>query len=360
MTEILHAIQNGTDFAGAVTAFRSLSKEDKLGLLEALRAVRQESLGTFLNGVYPDESDKEVRKGIKKLLFRLKSMGVPVLEPEPSGDPAYRRIEERREHKGFMSSYDEMGTRVIVASFQTRTNSFGLINAISHFSRGLLELTIVPVDRRDLGKIIGEYQKGVSSSVAFVEISPRYATYLMEEGAGLSGKHADDIKQLKQFTAHVTSQVETPQDLRNLSVPEGTEPTPPEGVVLNPLFERFSLSWDQMEADKKELDAIQNPTIALPQHMVEERRKAFLDTVLRSDRLQTLKHPLIRMMEDYAYIFHALGDHAAFRACLKSAENEEDLTTVFSHFILKAIEKGTEEKPPEPGLIVHPYEQVRR
>ena len=43
------------------------------------------------------------------------------------------------------------------------------------------------------------------------------------------------------------------------------------------MLEPFILTWDSIEADKKEFDAVANPSIVVPPYVIEERRQTFLN-----------------------------------------------------------------------------------
>ena len=94
MEEILKAIDNAIDVEKKVEAFFVLPDDEKQALLEKLQGMRTETLGIFLNAVYPEEKNKKILKLIRKLLFKLKSSGVKVEEPKSIGEPVLKKIKE--------------------------------------------------------------------------------------------------------------------------------------------------------------------------------------------------------------------------------------------------------------------------
>ena len=62
-----------------------------------------------------------------------------------------------------------------------------------------------------------------------------------------------------------------------------------------------------MEEDRKKLNEVINPTIVLPPYVIEERRQAFLNELVESERLAARLPQFKRMLEDYAYLFYCLG-----------------------------------------------------
>ncbi|MCX5802573.1 MAG: hypothetical protein NTU69_03390 [Proteobacteria bacterium] len=357
MEEIIQAISDAADLKNKAKEFSRLSREKKIELLQKIKDIKSGPAGTFLNMVYPDEKDKDIQKLIKKLLFRLKTVGLKVDEPKITGEPALRRIEEKREHRGFISNYDTEGTRLVCAAFGIKKNYFIFINAITHFSDGVLELTSTPVDRRDLETILNEYRQRTNSSIVFVEISPKYASYIINETSAYSGKFTQEVKQLKQFTSNIKSKIQKPEDIYGLEIPDKTNPLPMEKILSNDIVEPFKLSWNTLENDKKEFANIGSSTIVLPPYMVEEKKQAFIKILLERDNLKQ-KLPLIRrMMEDYAYIFYCLHEYGAYNGLIEMLQDKNAPHGILFLFTRKSLEEAGQQK--QPGLIVNPYEQIR-
>jgi hypothetical protein len=78
MEEIIQAISDAADLKNKAEEFSRMSSEKKIELLQKIKDIKSGAAGTFLNMVYPDEKDKDIQKLIKKLLFRLKTVGVKV------------------------------------------------------------------------------------------------------------------------------------------------------------------------------------------------------------------------------------------------------------------------------------------
>ena len=108
------------DVEKKVEAFFVLSDDEKQDLLEKLQGTKTETLGLFLNAIYPEEKNKDIQKLIRKLLFKLKSAGIKVEEPKASGEPVIRKIKEVYEQSGFVSNYDHTQTRLVVAGFEIK------------------------------------------------------------------------------------------------------------------------------------------------------------------------------------------------------------------------------------------------
>jgi hypothetical protein len=361
MEDIAKNIDDQSKLEDNASAFRALSREEKLQLLERLKIVKTGTLGQFLNRVYGEESDKEVQKTIKRLLFRLRTLGVEVEEPRIQGEPVLRKIEEQKAHRGLMSNYDQKGTRLVVAAFQSKRNAYLLVHSITHFSDGLLELANLPVDRRGLDAVFKEYIADAPASDYVGEVSPKFAWFLIEESANASGAYGDEIRRLRSFVSRYQGEVQKPEDIYGLVTSDITTVMTEDRVLSHPIFTPLPLTWPQWEDDRQNYRTIGTSSILLPPYMVEERRDTFLKTLLESERMKPLLSPVKRVAEDYAYLLFCRGEFGAYKGLielLKGGSGPHRILHFFVKRVLDAAEK-TEDRAPG-GLIINPYEQIRR
>jgi hypothetical protein len=363
MDELLKAIESG-DREAALTAFLGLAHDEQMNLLETLRTSTSEAVAAFLTAALEQVSGKDLQKAIKKLIFGLKTRGVRVEEPRTQGESVLKKVETTREEKAYLSNYDPDGTRVVLLAFEMRKKQYIFMHAISHFSKGLMELAAFPVSKEDLEKILKDYLWRTQRPMVLPSISPKYAYFLIDEAAAHSGKHIEDLKGLRPMTAGLKGNVQRPQDIYTLSATlgapggEATEPrnvTKGHGEILaDGIFEPFLLTWDSLEADKKELAGTINPSIVLPPYVVEERRQLFLKGLLDKDTVTSQSRFMKRMLEDYAYLFHALGEVDMHRSIVAGLSGDGLVQAALLHFVRKSLEK---KEADESGLLVNPYEQ---
>ena len=349
---IIKDIKASTTLDHSLNAFRRLSKEDKLKLLNSLKDIKNEAAGLYLNALYPGERDKDIQKQMRKMLFGLKTLGIKVEEPKETGEPALKRAEEVREHKALLSSYDSGLMRLLVAAYELKRNSFMFFNAYIHFSQGLRELTSGPVDGTGLKKILKEYRTDVPQDMVLANISPGYAAYLLEEASDRSGKYKEEIRQLKKVASGIKDKVRNPEDIYNLPMSDATRSLPIEKILEHHIFGPFILTWDTIEEDKKAYNGIGGSSIILPPYMVEEKRQAIIKRLLEQDELKS-KIPLIkRLLEDYAYVFHGLNEFPYYKGLMECLRDANILSNILQYFIKGALAKSEEKQP---GLIVGPY-----
>ena len=313
MEEIIQAINNATDVEKKAAAFSALPPDQKSALLEKIQKVQSETTGIFLNAIYSEEKDKEIRKVIRKLLFKLKSAGVKVEDPRTIGETVLKRIKEVREHRGFLTNYDYMQTRLVVAGFEIKKNTYLFLNAEIHFSNGLMELMSVPVDKKGFEGILKGYQKDTKPHLFFEEISPAYAAYLIEEGSHRSGKFRDEIKPLRSFASGVAEGLHEPKDIYALRASNTEDGVPPEAIFAHEIFQPFFMTWDSLEEDRKTYMSNGGSTIILPPHMAEQKRIEFLERLAERADMKAVLPYIKRMMEDYAYLFYCMKEFGYYK-----------------------------------------------
>ncbi len=359
MDEIVNSIHDPGKLEEAEDRYLRLTREQRKGLILALKAERNESAGRFLVAILPGEGDKEIHKLIRKLIFRLKTMGVMVEEPPAAGEPVLKKVEEAREHRGFMSNYDADGSRIVIAAFEVKKHNFIFVKAMTHLSDGLTDLELAPMTRQDFNTIIADYVSKTTARIAFVEISPRYAAYLIEEGDSRYHHFREDVKHLTQFASSLKSEVEKPEDIYNLAIPDGVEPLPEAEILTSSVFALFNLEWDTADKDKEAFAALGASTILVPPHILEDKKKTFVKTLLETRPLKSMLLFMKRTLEDYAYIFFRTEQFDSFKGLIELLRSDEGPYRALFFFVWRTLEAG-EKAPEQPGVIVNPYEQIRR
>jgi hypothetical protein len=357
--EILDLISKTGEPEKASEAYRSLPLEVRSRLIEALKGVRTEEGGRFLNLAQASEEDRDLKKEMKKLLFRLRTSGVPVAEPEEAGEPVLRRYAEERRHRGYLSNYDGEGTRIVIVVLEVKRNSFLFVHGITHLYEGLRELATAVLTNKDVGAVFDEYARTTRRPFILTDISARYAAFLIEEEGALSGKFREEVRQVKEFAGPLKDPVARPPDLYGLEAPEGTESLPFEEVLTDEVFEPFTFTWEGIETDRKEFERLGTSTIVLPPYLVAEKRTQFVSQLVQSERLKSPLERLHRLMEDYALMLFSLERFSAFRGLIDTLRNPESLSEALSVLVRRPLEAEPEEGV-NPGLIVNPYEPVRR
>ncbi len=354
MDQILSTLTEGGDIGDAVTAYSTLTFAEKRELLDRIRSIRNERTALFLTRILEVTAERDLQKSVKKLLFVLKTQGIRVEEPKVSGESVLRKVETVREQMGFLSNYDPEDTRVVLLAFEMKKREFVFMHAVSHFSKGLLELAAVPVARDQLNAILQDYRVRTQRPMVLLPVAARYAQYLVDEAAAVSGTHTDELRSLRPLMTGLKGEVSKPEHISTLAVPEGTRPAGLQAILSDTLFEPFLLSWESYETDRKDLESFINPSIVLPPHIVEERRHSFVTELIHSDKFASTRRSFRRLLQDYAYLFHAEEKFDLFRGIVEGVGSEQFIDDALLFFVRKALEKKEEQKD---GVLVDPFKQ---
>ena len=358
MEELTKDIESG-EVEKAVERAVLLSPPELEGLIDRAGRLGTANGGTFLTLLYPRIEDKGLRKLIKKAIFHLKTLGIPVEEPRSLGESVLRRAETVREGRALLSNYDPGQTRAIVAAAETKKKEFLFAHAITHFSKGLEELRTFPVSRNELEDLIGEFTSRMRRPMVLAPVSPPYAGFLLEEASAVSGRHLDDARGVSRLLAASEETVRKPADVYLLEGSGSAGAASVEAVLGSDVLEPFSLEWQGLDEDRTKLRDVTNPAIVLPPHILQERTEAFLKGLLEKEAVASRLPAFKRMLEDTAYLFHSLGEMTNYEALLDLLKDNEGVVKAFVYFLQKALRK-TEEGGREPGVIIDPRSLVRR
>ncbi len=361
MNEFMDKIHDQDSLEEIERLYNTLSIGERKKILDSVKGVKDDRAGKFLNRILSDEKDKGLRKEIKTLLFRLKTVGVAIEESRPSGESALRKIVEKRIQQGFTSNYDFENIRVVVAVFEVKKNSFLFMNAVIHFLEGIVDLKIMPLDKKNVEAILDKYREGSNDTIIFLEVSPQYALYLVEEADARSRKFADEVRELKQFSSSVMmiDGIQKPEDIYALNPDESIEPASMETLLSDPLFTPLTLTWDTIEDDRKTYAGLGESTIILPSHMVEEKRRAFIADLIERDSLRGCGSLIRRTLEDYAYMFYLIGRFDCFSGVMEVLRHKDGPSSVLARYAEKMLDTQ-EQADRKSGVIVSPYEQIHR
>lgn len=355
MDDMWSIIKSG-DIQAGLDHFASLPAEQRRGFLEQVGSVKDNNAARLLSALFPTLDQKDLKKLVKKLLFHLKTQGVQVDEPVVSGDSALKKVEVARDQIALVSNYDHEGIRVVLLAFEMRKKQFIFTHVTQHFGEGLADMMSAPIDKQGLDGLIRDYRTRTRSSMVLVDVSPRYALYLIEEASTTSGKQTEEIKGLKRLATGLKGDIKTPADIYTLQPPLSGPEVSWQQVVSGASFEPFTLSWKGLEEDRKEFHSIVNPQIVLPPYVVEEKKTAYLKELAALDRMRPLQLHLSRMLEDYAYLFYCRGEYAGYAALVSVLQSTDTLDALMQFFLKKSLgQKEKEQQQQAPGLIVDPY-----
>ncbi len=360
MDEIIRSIAGGAGTEETVEKVLGLPGELQERLIYTLGSLKSEHAARFLGLLYPSLGEKKLQKLVKKALFRLKTAGIPVEEPRMPGESVLKKVETGREARAFLSNYDPGMTRVVMVAMEMKKNQFLLSHAILHFSDGLVDMKSLPAARTDLEGFLKDYVLRLPPPMVFLPISAAYAGYLIEEASGLSGKEAHEAADLHHMLLTTKSDVRRPNDIYLLGGADTASAASADTIFADEIFQPFSLQWPGMEEDRKRLNDVLNPTIVLPPYVLEERKQAFLNELVESERPAARLPQFRRTLEDYAYLFYCLGKFDYYMGLLVQLVEPAAVKSAFLRFAQKAFGKAEERDRPQEGVIVDPHSLMKR
>jgi len=341
-----------TDTNEGIERFHNMEKQEKLALLKNMKQVKDERLGMFLNSIYETESDKEVKKEIRRLLFILKTSGVKIEEPKVNEQSVLRMVEEKKIHRAFISTYDNELIRIVECAFQIKRDKYIYVSAFTHFCDGLKESFMGELDSSGVEDIIKDSFKRKPEQLELVEISPAYGMYILEESSAISDRKTNDVSMLKRKLGIIPSDVKRPGDIYNLTTPEVIYTPFLKEIFRHNIFLPFHLKWGQIEEDIKEYRAVGTSSLLIPPYLVEEKREAIIKRVRDPEEMKSKTHYLKRLLEDYAYMFYLKKEYPFYKALIEHLSKEDDMDSIIDHFIRKSL-SDKEDKTRD--LIVNPY-----
>lgn len=355
MDGLIQAIRNARETEKKVEYYFTMTVDEKYELLADLAPEKSEDIGIFLNAVYPDEPDKNVRKSIRKMIFRLRSSGVKVDEPGQEGPSVLKKVEEVRDNRGYLTNFDHALSRMVMAAYEVKKNMFVFLNGEIHFREGLRELMSTPLDRKNLDDLFRAYRDNTVEPAYMVEVSPAYAAYMVEEGARVSGRFSDAVSSLRSFASHINDAVSRPEHLYSLEIKDDVPVQGVQDIVNHPIFAPFTLVWETIDEDRRNYLSPGDSAIVLPQHMIEEKRVSFVDGLMKRDAVRSQVPRVRRMLEDYAYFFHTMGDHGLYRGTVSVLRTDSLFEEALIFFVRKSLEASRDNNLKPTGLIVNPY-----
>jgi hypothetical protein len=361
MDAIVEQVAAGAEPEQILEQTLSLPRGELETLVGQLGRLKRENAARLLTQLLDKTSDKKLQKLIRKAIFQLKTQGISVGEPDRKGESVLRKTETIRESRALLSSYDPDQTRAMVMAFELKKNEFLFSQAIIHFSKGLLDLKSASMGRSDLDALMEEYISRVPHPVMIASIAPPYAGYLLEEAAAVSGNQSDDARSLSGLLYGFKGDVRKPSDIYHLSVPSDVVSAPIDLILYEEVFGAFSFTWGNMEEDRKRLAKAVNPSLVLPQHMIEERKEAFLTELAEDERIIFTLPSLKRMLEDMAYLFYNLKRFDRFKGLIETTADPQSMKRVIRYFLKRTLDElDKKEQEQKSDLLVDPRSLIRK
>ncbi len=345
-----------------VDAFFQLSLEDKAQLLNKISKIKTHETGRFLNLIYEKEGQKDIQKLIRKAIHILKTAGVDVDKPAIKGTSVIRRLEESKPSMGYITNYDENNEMIALIALHIKGNDYLFMDAYIQYLKGLIELNTILIKKSEVDDYLNTGKQNISNYLVITEVSPKYAHYVINEASSQSGKYREEVIEVNKFLGRLKYNIEKPEDIYNLPVPDYINTTKMDDVFNHRFFKTFFIEWDGIEEELKRYDYIITPSIVLPQYIIEENKQKFFNELLKSQKIKKTVPIFKKTLEHYALIFHCHKEYEYYRGLMEILKSNDTIEDAMLFWIEKALKSRYEEKEKDErknSLIINPYEKER-
>lgn len=306
---------------------------------------------------------KEVKKVIKRALFKLRQRGVQ-LEFPSGGRPALRPIKPP-EPKGYLGAMDGRGRRFVVVERQgARTAVVGYI-ALGSVEEGLLDFFRLETTRKGWRDLL--QGQVVSPAFPLVEAPAGYCWTLIREladGASAKGALPPDYDLALRELADLRWDGPIPLIYQFISKEEVLERPSllkaSEGLFEVSPFSLWFLDPDEVKPYAEELKRAEESPLALTDAQKAERREGIISKALEELFPEERRLSFKRRLEEMAYILWKRGDRDRAKAALAAAlELERPLSSFAPHpflraLLLRSMAGAMEGEAKEPSLLITP------
>jgi hypothetical protein len=290
---------------------------------------------------------KEVRKAVKRRMFKLKQRGVVVPDVNLEEPPAFhfRRVQED-EPEAYVGPIDGVGSRPVLISIPQLPQGIGLGVGVVNDEKGILEYAFGRYSRKQ----VKEMRALLFEKLPFmVETSLSHATALLEEARALGsekGKASGDYNQIREWLlGHVPGLGHAPvyEILSHESVAtEVLTDSQIQKLLAHPLLAGWIFQPDKLKSVAEEVARAQESPILLSGVQKGERINQIKEDSIRQIYDEKQRNLMKRRLEEMAYLFWKLGEESLARICLRSALSflERDSLLKVNAFLKALVDKS--------------------
>lgn len=341
-----------------------------LAAANILGTIRDAASVEALKGLEPRAGHKEVRREIRRSLFKLAQAGLGAAEPEASqGEATGTTFSLAPEIEGYLSSVTGAGSRMVILACP-QLGGLMVLQAAVNDRRGLERLGGTVIRRKELRQMMEEMKAQVGVSVT--PVPWEYADWLVHDAyqkvKDTPGEGVADYPVLRSrlATAKPAERAHPVFDAMNA---EGIEATSLSEVSDKLLEEPELRTWfvekELMEPYLQRLDENEQSRIVLNPMQKEERFRGVLREAVQDLFLNDETAPVFEArLEDAAFHLHACGREEQARQALRVALaiRDRDLgnlgVPLLEALVMRSVglhkEQGKQEAAEEPSLIIKP------
>jgi hypothetical protein len=327
---------------------RHLSPQLAAALIERLPldSARTPELLECIAKIY---QQKEVKKAVKRMLFKLKQRGFAITDVNLEDPPAFRlRTAQQDEPGAYVGPIDGTGSRPVLIAIPQLPQGIGLGVGVINDERGILEY----VFGRYSKKQAKEMQTLFFEKLPFmVETSLSHATALLEEAHALRSKKGEASGDYNQIREWLLGHVQRPGN----SNPPVYEILPYESIstevltdsqiqklLAHPVLAGWIAQPDKLKSVADEVARAEKSPILLSGIQKVARINQVKEDSIRQLYDEKQRNLMKRRLEEMAYLFWKLGEENLANICLRCALSflERDSLLRVNAFLKALIEKS--------------------
>ena len=324
----------------------------------------------LLNQLLVKTEDKELSKGIKKTLYRLKNKGIDVSVPETATPPTKKKEASLPPPTAYLTTMDPLGERLILAIKPKSDQELNIFQFLVSDQKGINDLIASITTPKDFENYLEKISH--AKDITMVEIDIDYCHFLIKEASQKNHASGTNLPEHFFLWKKYFGSNDTPLDKAAIYTLVNTE----EIRTQEPLLQRsedlvgkyqfayWLLEWKLLIDCYKELYELENSLIVLTDH-----QKATSTTEITKKTARLFfddKNRMLfkRRLEEIAYIlFKTNREEDAHSALAAALAFEPGGVASDNHpFALKTVEKNfaflkeqsQKEKRSDTGRIVLP------
>ncbi len=330
----------------------------------------ENNLSQLLVAVFEKFPQKEVRKALRKLLFKLKTKGfeVPPLEKEDRSEPIIKPVMQESP-RAMLGSYDAAGTRGVMVAIPRFPRGFDVAMGVISEQQGILEFFHGAYSKRGLKEVENTLLQ--SDDMTMVETSLAHAATALEKayasGEEAAGQGARAYAEFRPALLSKTDLLELPPIYE--FVPQAQIDTQTlthdslDELFAHPLMKFFIINSEKLSDLVEEISKLQDSPIYLTEEQKLERRRELEQKWIQENLGAQERGAIKYRLEEMAYILwrkeeRKLAWIAVTAASIIEEENNIALDYLFSRTLslalgeLQGTDQDAEENPD--SLIISP------
>jgi hypothetical protein len=325
---------------------RHLSPQLAVALVERL-PLDSARTPELLEGIAKVYQQKEVRKAVRRRLFKLKQRGVAIPDMNLEEPPAFRlRRVQQDKPEAYVGPIDGAGSRPVLIAIPQLPQGIGLGVGVINDERGILEYAFGRYSKKQAK----EMQTLFFEKLPFmVETSLSHATALLEEAHVLrseKGEASGDYNQIREWLlGHVQRLGKAPvyEILSHESISrEVLTDYQIQKLLAHPLLAGWIVQPDKLKSVADEVARAQKSPILLSGMQKGERINQIKEDSIRQLYPEKQRNLMKQRLEEMAYLFWKLEEENLARICLRCALSflERDSLLKVNAFLKALMEKS--------------------